>query len=353
MTVIGNILLIIASIIYCMLVSALSKAPPRGEYAVGYVWEVLFMNAALFVCLVITALIIGWKGGFQWIQISSTAKFWLVATGLITAMITTALSSLFKYENGPVPAILKFFSGFAPVLIPLMLLTSAFILLNENLRIQVPQAVYHWSLVAVGILGLTGCVAASFGFMQENRRYQTDSAEEIIKQQDENDEDTLKQIDSCDVSKNMVFILVFTDANQRKDIREKAVAKVKTNPQWQQELINRLQNDWAPEAFNFLASNDVDDPKLFVEPVREGALIQAKLIRQSIRNSSHPSHFYAGQFLWEVERVLRTVDKFSNTGTDYGPTIKQLRAALDEPSEFEKPAFQCTALLDDWIKKHP
>ena len=52
--------------------------------------------------------------------------------------------------------------------------------------------------------------------------------------------------------KNMVFILVFTDANQDTDVRAKAVAKIKTNPQWEEELIKRLNSGWASEAFNFL-----------------------------------------------------------------------------------------------------
>ena len=214
-------------------------------------------------------------------------------------------------------------------------------------------AVYLWHFSVVFLLVVTGCANAGIGFIHENQRNQKVRVEEVIKQQDENHDRILREIDSCDVSKNMVFILVFTDANQDADVRAKAVAKIKTNPKWQQELVNRLQNDWAPEAFNFLASNDVEDPELFREPVKQGATIQAKLIRERIRACSHPSNFYEGQFLWEVERVLKTVDKFSNKHTDYRPAIKQLRAALDEPSDFEKPAFLCAALLDDWIKEHP
>ena len=169
---------------------------------------------------------------------------------------------------------------------------------------------------------------------------------------DENHQRILNEIDTCDVMKNMVFILVSTDSNQDRDIRERAVAKVKTHPQWQQELIRLLQTDWAPEAFNFLASNDVDDPLLFGEPVKAGILIQARLIRESIRNSSHSSHFYPGRFGWEVERAVRTADKFKNQGVDLRPAVQELRAALDEPSEYEKPVFTCIKILDKWLKEN-
>ena len=61
----------------------------------------------------------------------------------------------------------------------------------------------------------------------------------------------------------MAHILVFTDANHDKEVRERAVAKVKTNPQWQQELCRLLENNGAIEAFFFLASNEVEDKNLF------------------------------------------------------------------------------------------
>jgi hypothetical protein len=150
----------------------------------------------------------------------------------------------------------------------------------------------------------------------------------------------------------MVFILVFTDGNQDEDIRKSAVTKIKSNPDWQMELIRILSTDWAPEAFHFLASNEVNERQLFLEPVRGGVLIQAKLIRESIRQSSHTSHFYPDLFSWEVERVLRTVDRFDGMGADYLPAVKELRAALDEPSEYKTIELNCMATLDKWIKSH-
>ncbi len=162
----------------------------------------------------------------------------------------------------------------------------------------------------------------------------------------------LQDIDSCDVLKDMVFILVMTDANHDPDVRNKAVSKVKTNPKWQEELIRLLESDWAPEAFNFLASNEVDDKSLFPEAVKLGVLNQARLIRESLRSVSHPSHLYPEKFTWETERVLRTVDKFDNLGSDYRPAVQELRMAMDEHITFEKPVLNCVKILDKWLAKH-
>ena len=353
MTFIGNIFLLIATYIYFTLVSALfGKEPPRGDQAVGHAWGIIYMNIAFLVCMCIITLVIGYKGGFLWISPSKLTQLFLITVGLLATIITTALSSLFKYENDRVPALLKFFSGFVPIVIPLVLVLTAVILLNNNFRNAVPVAMYKWPLLAIYITGITGIISATVGFLKQNHHNKTVRIEEAIRRQEANHVRMLAEIDSCDVTKNMVFILVLTDANHDKEVKEKAVAKVKTNPCWQQELIERLQNGWAPQAFTFLASNDADEPSLFTEAVKAGVLIQAELIREGIRRCTHASHFYEGLFLWEIERVLRTVDKFNGMGTDYRPAVKQLRAALDESSRFDKQMLSCIPLLDEWLKKH-
>ena len=211
---------------------------------------------------------------------------------------------------------------------------------------------YKWPLIIAVLIGVSGTVSAIGSFVSESNRNKAARIQGAIQADEENHQRMLADIDSCDVMKNMVFILVFTDSNQDADVHDKAVAKIKTNPQWQQELIRLIQLDWAPEPFTFLASNDVDNPELFPEPVKAGVLIQAKLIRESIRNASHPSHFYQGQFSWEVDRVLRTVDKFKNKGVDFRPAVKELRDAFNEKSEFEKPKWAAIAWIDEWLKKN-
>ena len=103
---------------------------------------------------------------------------------------------------------------------------------------------------------------------------------------------------------------------------------------------------------NNIASNEVDDKAMFAEPVREGLLIQAKLIRKDIRTAAYASQLTSNQFFRKVERALLTADKFEGLGTDYRPAVKEMRKALDEPCSIKKPNFRSTALLDEWLKKH-
>ena len=352
MAIIGNLLLIISFIIFLGLnTGSLAKAPPGGDAGVGYAWSILFLNGAFFIVMILAALIIGAKGGFEWVAEKKSSRFWIVTICLMCILITIMLSSLFRHEAGAVP-VLRSFAAFVPWLFPLVMIAAGFILVNPSVRTSIPLAVYKWPLLIIAVLGVLGCTSALIAQFITSTRQKAAAIREYREQGDSNHQRMLAEIDSCDVTKNMVFILVFTGDNQDPDIRENSVAKVKTNPQWQQELIRLLQTDWAPEPLQFLASNPVDDPEFFLEPVKEGVLIQARLIRQSIRNASHPSHFYEGQFTWEVERVLRTVDRFKGKGVDYVPAVKELRSAFNEPSEFDKPKWRAVKMVEEWLSKN-
>ena len=351
MSIIGNIFLIISAVLFFILNATLSKSPPQNDGAVGYYWSLMFLCLAIAVVMIIATISIGYAGGWDWISEKKSTRLLYTTVGLISIVATIIMSALFKYEHGPVPTLLRFYSTFVPFVLPLIILITGFILVNTSLRNTVPAALYKWPLIFAAIIGVTGTVSAIGGFILESNRNKNARHQHAIKSADENHQRMLDQIDSTDVIKEMVFLLVFTDNNQDADVHDKAVAKVKTNPQWQQELIRLLQLDWAPEAFNYLASNDVDNPELFPEPVKAGVLIQAKLIRASIRNASHPSHFYQGQFTWEVDRVLRTVEKFKSKGVDFVPAVKELRDAFNEKSEFEKPEWNAKEQVDKWLKK--
>jgi hypothetical protein len=354
MTIFGNILLVIAGLIFMALVSLLfGKVPPRGGDAViGFTWAIIIYHLLFLAVMTILFIIIASKGGFDWISSQRTTRYLLIGFGFAAAVLTSALSGLFKYENGPVPALFRFFSGFVPLLIPLILIISATVLLNNGIRDIIPIPFIKWPLIFAAVTGLAGIVSGMYSWIAASNRYAINQVESSIRRQDENHLRMLREIDSCDVTKDMVFILVMTDGNQDPDVRDRAVAKVKTNPKWQEELIRLLESDWAPEAFNFLASNEVDDKSLFPEAVKLGVLNQARLFRESMRSVSHPSHLYPEKFTWETERVLRTVDKFENMGTDYRPAVQALRLALDEPIEFEKPVLNCVNMLDRWLAKH-
>lgn len=348
MTVIGNLFLAIASLVSILILNLVYGAHNRGgDAGVGYAWS-LFLSLLVFVvCMGIVALSIGAKGGYAWVGAPGTARTMWVLGGFALSMLGVFFVSMGEGMGGA-PRFLYHVMKAAPLVAILSVLASALLMLNEPLRTNLPPLVWRLpTFIAIGF----GIVSLGF-IMVAKARVNADIAKSAAESHDSFYQGQLDNIDATDVMKDGVFLYGYTDANQKKALREKALAKIKTRPDWQEELVRRLQNDWAPEAFTFLASNDVDDKAMFAEPVRQGVLIQARLVRENIRHCRDKYDLYEGKFTWEVDRVLRTVDKFKGMGVDYRPAVQELHNALDEPTTFEKPKQHAKSMLDKWLKKH-
>ncbi len=355
MTLLGNTFLGIAALIFLIFSSSLfGKETSRGgDAAMGYVWGIIIFNLLFFVCMTVVAFSIASKGNFEWISPSKGTQFLMVAFGLLGAVITATLSLLFKgNEPGATAAVFRLFSGFSPILVPLILIFTGMILLNDRFLEVLPKTAYKVPLMVIFGIAVLGIGAGIIGWMVDSNQNAVQRLEGIQADQARYHQDHLNFIDGCDVTKNISNILSYTDSNHDADVRERALAKIKTRPDWQQELVRLLENKGASEAFIFLASNEVDDQALFVGAVNTGVLSIADWMRRQISEATQAHYFYADQFSWEVERMLRTVDKFEGMGADYRPAVLAVRAALDLPSEVEKPKFKCIAALDNWIKKH-
>ncbi|HMQ07578.1 MAG TPA: hypothetical protein PKC30_09775 [Saprospiraceae bacterium] len=340
MVLIGNIFLGLAAIIYILICSELVGKPiPDGDAGVGWAWSILFTHFGLLFCYAIVAGIIGWQGKFEWVASTSSARFWLISLGILIAVLGS-MFSLFREGN----KVLIFMGNVLPVLIPLLMLAGLAILLNGGSGFKVP-------LLASAGLGLLPCMLVLFLSLNNIIENRAQLFEENKNFEDRNLQSSLQSIDSCDVMKEMVFILVYTDVHHKPQVRERALTRIRSHPDWQQELIRLLELDWAPQAFTFLASNEVDDPSRFELPVRKGILIQAHLIRKYIQNARGDWDFYPDLFLGDVRRVLKTAERFEKFEFDYKSEVQQIRAALDEPSQYKKPTFLVTKELERWLKK--
>ncbi len=353
MTILGNIFLGIATLIILYLVTSFySRSMPGGDAGVGYAWGIIMLNLAFFGCMIIVALIVGWKGGFEWISATKSTRTWYAIFGVLATLIYAVLSGFFKSDSGTFSGPVKTLINFSYILVPVLMIIISAILLNDGIKASVPAALYKWPSIFVTLLSLVGLSAFILGQVVDSVKLQAAKMESSANDEDENHIRILAEIDSCDVLKDMGSILVFTGDNQPEKIRNAAVTKVKTNPDWEKELLRYLDTGYSSDVFQFLSSNPVDHPDLFAEPINKGVFGQAELIRQHIRDASQRHHLYAGQFVWEVDHVIRTVDRFQNQGIDYLPGMKAMRAALDEPWEFDKPDFSCKRMLDKWIKAH-
>ncbi|MBC7775705.1 MAG: hypothetical protein H7246_09735 [Phycisphaerae bacterium] len=340
MVIIGNILLGIAALLFLIFTKmTFGKSAPSGDAGVGWAWGIIISHLATLICLSLVTAIIGSQGGFAWVAASgSSARFMWVAGGLLVAL----LGSMFMaFREGPM---LSWLGNFLPGTIHLLLIIGLGILLNGGTAYRLPL------LLAAG-LGAVPCGLILFASLKSKAESYF-AAVKGAGRPDENDLRMIGEIERHDASKDLSNLLIFTDFNKDKSVREPALAKIKSQSDWQQQLAKGLRERWASEVFTFLAGNEVDDKSLFAEPLHAGILMQAELIREKIGEAYLDHHLYEGQFLWETERILKTLERFEGNGQDYRPEMQVLREAFDARCKIRRPNFVCREYLDKWLKKH-
>ncbi|MFN0014700.1 MAG: hypothetical protein ACKVU2_09145 [Saprospiraceae bacterium] len=342
MVLIGNILLGLTTAFFLLFAFELYTKPARigGDGAIGMAYTVFLFHLVLFVCAATVAGFVGQQGKFSWAGSSGASRFLCISAGLMLATIGSLFAS---YRDGP---ILNTWMGpFAQVVITVLLITGLAGLLNND----TPPTTYRLSLLVAAALGMVVCLPIVW-ITLKNKVENTVASVQAMGQPDSNDIRMTQEVEAFDVSQGIANLLIFTDFNKDMSVREPALAKLKSCPDWQEQLVQGLRERWAPEVFTFLAGNDVDDKNMFAEPIGEGIRMQALLIREKLGEASQSHHLYEDQFMWEVERVLRTLKKFKDNGTDYRPMMLEFREAFNAPCSVKKPKFTCLRYLDNWLK---
>lgn len=97
MSFIGNVLVGLAALILYYLVTAFySKAMPGGDAGVGYAWGIIILNLAFVICMGIVALIIGAKGGFEWVSATKSTRTLYTTVSILAILIFAGLAGLLK-----------------------------------------------------------------------------------------------------------------------------------------------------------------------------------------------------------------------------------------------------------------
>ena len=344
MQLFGNFLLLLSVFAAgCLFKLTFLQKMPGGDAGVGYAWAMLLLIAVFWVCMALVACTIGFGGGFAWLSLGRFAGGGMLVLCFLVMMSGSTLGMEASFGG------IRFLAPVNAVATSLVLMVTAAVLLNENLKMIASPTLVKWGLgavLAVNSLMLTTMILGAIA--SRASAFLPRSSDEL----DNFQLGILDQIDSCDASKGITSLFIYSGDNQPRQIREKARLKIKSKPGWQEDLYHTLEGDGVDEAFRFLLSNDVDDKPRFAKGVYQGVLSQARLVRERLRRCSHPSHVYDGQFIFEVRHSLGVVEKFKDLGVDFKPAVKELRAALDEPVAYDNPDVSSKKLLDKWLKKH-
>ncbi len=348
MNILGNLALIITTLCYFGLASMAGKPSPGGDAGVGHAFAIFFLFVGLVVGLIITTGIIFIKGDLEWVSTIPSLRNSLVVAGIASLLVMAFYTAM---GEGGAPWIVKFLGKYTIVWLIPPVLVGGFMLLNPSLQTYVPRVVWQWPFKAILFVNILCCALMVGEWLVRIPGNMVQRATARKSYDDTRRQEFLAQIERNNPMTEMVLILVFTTKYQDKAVREAALSKIKTNPQWQEYLVDRLQTPWADEVFRFLADNDVENRKLFAEPIKTGIMMMAEKFKDSMERTHT---FYDGQFYSETQAILQTIAQYQDFGVDYVPAVRKLRKALDTRLKSYQHAanLRCIPLLDAWLNKH-
>ncbi|WP_113923578.1 hypothetical protein [Cognataquiflexum aquatile] len=284
--------------------------------------------------------------------------FWrnLLAVILCVAfVITVFFSAALKWDN--ITEAVSFSPWLANmnslIWFPLLIFIPSFLVLFLGKELSFAPVRIFFSI------GFLFSLVFTIGMLIDWLVYQSKQQKEMISQiqtQDKEQYETyMREIEGLDSTQSILGILALTGRYHDAEVREAAVAKIKSRPDWESELIGILVSEYNYHyAYDFLDGNMVDHPALFTEPVRLSILQMAADIRSAIPDSNNLQEWSFDHF--GIERLLRVVDgQLAGQGMDFYPAILEVREALDTtpPERFKGVKYSVIPVLDKWLKDNP
>ncbi len=149
MTIAGNFFLILSTIVFFYFLMASFKPVPGGDARMGHAFVFAIVFPILFSgSLGILTLILAFKGAFEWISPLAATRTWLVVGGWLS-IVFVAIGSIVLHGGGPTPWALKPLTRHRAALVPLAMLFSALVMLNDGLKTALPEWAWKTPLIAV------------------------------------------------------------------------------------------------------------------------------------------------------------------------------------------------------------
>jgi hypothetical protein len=353
----GNILIIFTILSLFGIISVTASPMPSGDRGVGAAFVMVICVGAFFVFSGLLAWAAAYCNCFDWLETTGGSRSLLILFGWLAFLVATFSSAAFRGEwhNGEFPVYLKWLSqSYAHYWLPFLVLGPLFYLFGMERAAGIAPEFVKIPIMTGFLLSVLMCLGILYGAFKANIKQQAAKAEYVKNQNDEQHDKHLAWIAEQKPSDPIVNILALTGRYHDADIRDSAIAKVKSHPDWEAEMIKLLnETEFDTEVYQFIDGNKVDHPELFVEPINRSIRRVAGAIKRSIKDSNnlqdwHFEHLGLERLFWAID------EQFSLPGADYRPAVQELRNALDtpKPERFKDVKFSVVPLVDNWLKKH-
>ncbi len=326
----SNLLLALTSISYIGLaVLNFQKANATGERLMGAGFISLGLIALYVLFSLLLTISIVSKGGFNWISPSTSTRNILVAIlwlGMIigvvfcgmlsTEMNTDRTTGIFRILSMPV--------YYGTVWLPLLMLIPYALLINTQWRESIPAVLYKVPLVMACLLGFVIVMIPKI-VTSMNINVPKQSTEDWKKEM---------LVPSIEKETSVEILLNYT-RDEDAWVRDLAVNRLKSLPQWEDPLITTLQktDEYGHYDFRwiylFLDQYTVDHPDRFVEPINNTleALAKATIV------DLNKNFVYSGDLnVLQIDVVCRVLEhQFKDSSQVFRPNMLKIQEALDTP----------------------
>lgn len=352
----SNFLFIITIVCLAGLINVTSSPMPGGDRGVGYAFAMFFAGGGF----ILFSGFLFWSlySKFPVIGYPLPAKPMIVFFSWLCFAISVFALASFRTEwhPGELFQILKTMADVrGDIIIPVLVLLPSFLYINTT---QTPghHAWYTYSFLLPGI-GLSFLISLLLllGWFKESNRNAIQRQQEATNREASLKENYWQTINGYQAGDPVVFILPFTGRYHDNDIKDAAVAKLKSNPDWEDKLIELLGSaDNASEVYTFIDGNRVDHPEKFIQPVAHSLELIAVEIRNRIKDSNNLQEWHFEHM--SIERCLRAVDEQfnQNNGQEFVAPLTKVLQALQSPrpEQFKDVKFNTEKPVKDWLKKH-
>lgn len=337
-----------------------SKPSLVGENAMGYGLGLAFLGLGFALSSLAFSISLLAGGSLHWVSRNPGLRTTLVLLSWLFITLTTFFCAVFKWEwhsadDQTYPSFLHGLAvGHGQVWIPLLWLAAGWLSLNAGWAQRLPSPVLPGLFFAALLISTVYSGGLAVGYLRDSA---LQAAAEQARQQAQADEwhqRNLANIAAHQPTDPIINLLSYSTRLRPDDIRQAAVAKIKTHPAWEAEILALLKDRQAyREVYYFLDGNRVEHPGQFAGPLNESILWLAESVRADIQDSNNLQSWSFDSY--GIARMLRAIDdQFLNQGVDFYPHVVRLRQALNTPppERFRNVRFTATDVVEEWLKNH-
>lgn len=359
MSIIGYIFFAIAAICYVGLAVLTASKPPSGSNDMGHGLMLAFLGLGFTITSLLMTIVLLVKGSFHWLGYSGGQRTTVVLLAWLFVVLTTFFCAIFKLEwprdNNPYPQFLHWLAvAYGQLWIPLLWLVACFLSLGANGEVipslTLMKNAFYSSLIITSVFsgGLL------FGYLRDSVEQAQAATARDGARDDEWHQKGLDEIAAHKPTDPIIGLLSYSTRVRPDDTRQAAIAKIKTHPNWEADILALLTDKRSyREVYYFLDGNAVTNPGQFAKPLNESIFWLSEHIRVDLAESNNLqdwSYEWAG-----IDNLLAAIDsQFLNQGVDFYPNVLRLKKTLEgpRPERFKDVRFTVTRSLDSWLDKH-